>query len=102
MHSILTSAVSKGEFFIEEIIKEKILSHSLIKQKEKSSLEQLTKREKEILRLLVASYSSQEIAKQLFISKRTVENHRANMMLKLNVKNTAALIKKAIESDLLD
>jgi two-component system nitrate/nitrite response regulator NarL len=53
----------------------------------------LTKREQEILMLVAEGQTSQEIADSLFISPRTVETHRANIMQKLNVHNTAGLIK---------
>lgn len=56
----------------------------------------LTAREKEVLRLIVEGKSNKEIADVLFISVRTVERHRANIMDKLNLKNTADLIKYGI------
>lgn len=58
--------------------------------------EPLTKREIEVLRLIAEGKSSKEIANLLFISIRTVQNHRANIMSKLGVKKTADLIKYAI------
>ncbi len=57
----------------------------------------LTPREKEILRLLAKGFSNQQIAEELFLSKRTVENYRLNLSLKLEAKNTAGLVKYAIE-----
>lgn len=57
----------------------------------------LTPREIDILRLLTAGKSNQQIADELFLSKRTVENYRLNLTFKLDLKNTAALIKYAIE-----
>ncbi len=62
----------------------------------------LTKRERQILKYVLEGYTNQNIAKELFISTRTVETHRANLMNKLNVNNTAALIKKVNEMDLMD
>lgn len=58
---------------------------------------QITKREREILKLIVDGYTSSEIAKLLFISPRTVETHRSNLMNKLEIKNTAALVRYALE-----
>ena len=55
-----------------------------------------SERESEILKLIVDGFSSTEIGKKLFISSRTVETHRANMMNKLEVKNVAGLIREAI------
>ena len=59
----------------------------------------MTKREKEILQLIVDGHTSTEIAKTLFISPRTVEKHRSNLMNKLGLKNTAALVRYAIEEE---
>ena len=56
----------------------------------------LTKREKEILKLIIQEYTSPEIAIKLFISLGTVETHRRNLISKLGVKNTAGLVRKAI------
>ncbi len=59
-------------------------------------LERLTKREMEVLRLIAEWKSSKEIANLLFISVRTVQNHRARIMSKLDMKKTADLVKYAI------
>jgi two-component system response regulator NreC len=60
----------------------------------------LTRREKEITKLIVDGKTSQEIADVLFISPRTVEAHRANLMQKLGLKNTAALVRYAVANGL--
>lgn len=62
----------------------------------KHPLKTLTKREKEILSLIAEGKSSKEIASQLFISIRTVQNHRANIMNKLGIKKIAELVRYAI------
>lgn len=59
--------------------------------------ESLTTREKQVLKLIAEGKSSKEIADLLFISVRTVERHRANIMEKLNLKKTADLVKYAIK-----
>lgn len=66
-----------------------------------SSLEDLTKREIEILRLIAEEYTNQEIADKLFISPRTVDTHRRNLILKLDAKNTAGLVRFAIKHNLV-
>ena len=58
---------------------------------------QLTDREREILELIVEGYTSQEIAETLFISPRTVETHRSNLLQKLKIRNTAGLVRYALE-----
>ena len=61
----------------------------------------LTNREKEILKLVVDGSSSKNIAVSLFISIRTVETHRNNILQKLNVKNSAELVKYALKHQLV-
>lgn len=61
----------------------------------------LTRRETEILKMITAEYNTVEIAEKLSLSLRTVENHRYNLMRKLNVKNTVGLVKFAMKTGLL-
>ena len=61
------------------------------------STESLTTREKEILKLIAEGKSSKEIAELLFISFRTVERHRSNIMEKLKIKKTADLVRYALQ-----
>jgi DNA-binding NarL/FixJ family response regulator len=58
----------------------------------------LSKREVQILMLLVKEYSSQKIADELFISKRTIEGHRKNIMSKLGIKTTVGLVVYALQN----
>ena len=74
--------------------------------KEKKSLENdtqnpinvLSKREKEVLLLIVEGLNSKQIAERLFLSERTVSNHRANMLQKCKVNNTVELVKLYLEN----
>lgn len=61
-----------------------------------------SKREKEIVRLLADGLSTQEVADTIFLSYYTVETHRKNLLNKLNLKNTAELVKYAAQLGLLD
>jgi len=61
----------------------------------------LTKREKQILKLIAEGFTNLQIAEKLFISIDTVDTHRKNLHHKLNVKNTATLIRFAVEHHLL-
>ncbi|MBC7774409.1 MAG: response regulator transcription factor [Phycisphaerae bacterium] len=61
----------------------------------------ISRREKQILQLIVDEKTTSEIAEELFISFGTVETHRRNLLLKLNARNTAGLVKSALEYDLL-
>ncbi|MCD2255683.1 response regulator transcription factor [Lactobacillus sp. CC-MHH1034] len=62
----------------------------------------LSNREKEVLPLVALGYSNKEIAQQLFISVKTVEAHKANIMKKLKTKNRAELIQYAIHHHLIE
>ena len=66
-------------------------------QKDRQPSELLTRREKEILKLIAKGKSNKQIGNLLFISTRTVENHRANIMKKLKLKKTADLVRYAIK-----
>ncbi|MBL7811193.1 MAG: response regulator transcription factor [Bacteroidetes bacterium] len=63
---------------------------------------ELTPRELEILRLIALEYTNDEIAKFLGLAKRTVDNHRNNMIQRINARNTAGLIKYALQNGLVD
>ncbi len=86
----------RWEEFIEPSLKKMILN--IPKAQKYSSVIplDLTKREKEILQLIVAGDTTQEIADKLFISARTAETHRLTLLKKLDVKNTAGLVRMAI------
>lgn len=58
----------------------------------------LTKREKEVLKLIAQEFTTQEIADQLFLSKHTIESYRKNLISKLEVRNLAGLTRYAIEN----
>lgn len=60
----------------------------------------LSSREKEILKLIAEEYTNPEIAEKLFLSVRTIDTHRQNLIQKLDVKNTAGLVKYAIKTGL--
>ena len=63
--------------------------------------ESLTSREQEILELIWAGFKNKEIGSRLKISVKTVEAHRANMMKKLRVSNTAQLLKTSIQGGMI-
>lgn len=89
-----------GSFFSQELLYHVIQK---IKHREnESKTANLSKREKEILIKICEGLSNQEIAEALFISKRTVDKHRANLLGKTNSKNTASLILFAIRNKLIE
>lgn len=92
--------INAGEtYFSHEV--QHIYMDSLVNHKKKKQSLHLTRREKEIINLIAAECTTNEIAEKLFISLNTVETHRKNILRKLNVKNSVGLIKKCIELDLL-
>jgi DNA-binding CsgD family transcriptional regulator len=58
----------------------------------------LSRREREILSLIINGYTNSEIAGLLFVSCRTVDTHRQNMLAKLGARNTAVLVRYAVEN----
>lgn len=62
----------------------------------------LSRREKEILRLICQGYSNNEISRKLFISPKTVDNHRTNLLSKTSSRNTANLVMFAIKNNLIE
>ena len=94
--------VVAGEEYIDDAIKKILIQESITGQRRSMFEIPLTKREKEILKLIAERMSNQAIADKLFISLRTVETHRFNLTQKLEVKNAAGLVKEAIRRGLID
>ena len=92
----------RGEnYYAKEIYQTIIDSIAGKKPKQRLTLEaSLSKREKEVLRLIVKEYSNQEIADELFISIRTVEAHKRNLLDKTGAKNIAGLVMFAVERNI--
>ena len=106
-HDELISAmktVLSGKRYFSPGISEKVLEGYLEGKKtlkSKSLWETLTPREREVLKLVGEGYKNKKIAELLCLSEKTVEKHRANIMAKLNLHNTAALTAFAIEKGLV-
>lgn len=96
------SQVLKGEIYLQKDIQKKLLNKSLGKASSNSLITKLTRREKDVLQGIYEELTTQEIADKLFLSPKTVETHRMNLMSKLHTRNIAGLIKVAIEKDLLN
>ncbi|WP_118976241.1 response regulator [Taibaiella koreensis] len=94
--------VYEGGRYLQDSMKEKIRQMSIRDQKASFSKSTLTPRELEILQLIVNGYSAPQIAEQCFLSLRTVVNYRTSIMLKLDVNNTAMLVKKALTTGLAE
>lgn len=91
-------SVAKGKKYFGPEISEKMVNFM---SENKVSTQLLSNKENEVLQLISKGLTTKEIATKLYVSARTIETHRANILKKFEVKNTAALIKKAIEKKLL-
>ncbi len=100
-------SITRGDYFLDSSV-----SHTVVENLMKSPLKEakitdadygtLTPREQEVMRLLAEGLSCKEVAKKLFISHKTVENHRANIMNKLDIHSTIELIRYAAKLGLID
>lgn len=98
-------AVSVGDSCLSKEVSDKLLTYIVRSNgsapKKYSNGVSLTEREKEVLKLIAEEQSNREIAARLFISLRTVDTHRRNLLQKLKLKNTASLVKYAIKNGLV-
>ena len=97
--------VANGNTYFSSQVSAKLLEQIInptTAKKNKSDGNLLTDREIEVLKLIADEYSNPEIAEKLFISIRTVDTHRRNLLDKLGAKNTAGLVKYAIKHGLLE
>ncbi|WP_299521607.1 response regulator transcription factor [Winogradskyella sp.] len=92
--------IHSGNTYLPKILKDKLLNESIGVQSS-SFIPQLTRREQEILECVANELTNNEISEQLFISTKTVESHRKNLLQKFGVRNTAGLIKEAFVKGLL-
>ncbi|MCQ2237200.1 MAG: response regulator transcription factor [Bacteroidales bacterium] len=93
-------AVSEGDmYFSEELLAQMSTSNNTVAANV-SEEDKLSDRELDVLALICSGESNQEIADHLFISKRTVEKHRANLMVKTGCANTASLVVYAVKMGL--
>lgn len=97
-------AISRGKSYFSPEISKMLMERKIETgqmQDGSISVKILTEREHEVLQLVSEGHSSREIAEMLFISIKTVENHRANMMEKLGLHNLTELIKYAISKGII-
>lgn len=95
--------MSGKKYYSEAVIDELAANDSNdLNDAQPETIQHLTDREIEILRLIAMEFSSNEIADKLFISVSTVETHRRNLFQKLNVKSAIGLVKYALKHGLAD
>jgi DNA-binding NarL/FixJ family response regulator len=105
MIKAITTVMEGKQFFSAEATKailESALKLRSQSAKQPTGVDALTDREKEVLKHIAKGASNHEIADVLFISFRTVETHRANLMRKLHARNSVELVNKARQRALLD
>lgn len=99
------AAVIAGDIYYSKEVAQTVMNN-LAKRKAKGNAgpvsTPLTPREKEVYKLILEEYSNQEIADQLFISIRTVEVHKRNLLEKTGAKNTTGLVLYAVKNELFD
>lgn len=94
--------VADDQNYFSEEVTDHYVNNSKKIERQISNLIELSSREKEILILIAQEYNTLEIAEKTFISFNTVNTHRRNLLSKLNAKNTAGLVKYAVENGLVD
>ena len=100
--AVAVRKVYNGEQYFCDAVKDKMLtSFSSNGATDNEPVKNITKRELEILQLVVKEFTTKEISEQLTISINTIDTHRKNIMCKLEVKNTIGLVKYAIKHDLV-
>lgn len=92
-----------GTYFSQQLLQNIIvnISNPIVKSS-RSKIVELTKREEEVLELICKGYSNKEIADSLFISQKTVEGHKSNLMDKTNTKSAINLMLFALKHQLID
>ena len=95
----------EGKVFFDPAVSKKVMekfSHVTGGKRDFINYGKLSDREKEVLQFVAEGYATKEVAEKLFISPKTVENHRANIMKKLNIRDRNALTKFALRLGLID
>ena len=91
--------VQSGQEYYSPQLKEMIMNSLFADMKKEQAT--LTRREKEVLEEIAEGYSNKVIAEKLFVSSHTIDSHRKNLLAKFEAKNTAELVKKAMEQGLI-
>lgn len=100
--SAIETVCDGGSYFSQELLFNLVSSLKSSGESIAPSARDISDREKEILLLICKGLSNQEIGDQLFISKRTVDKHRANILSKTSCKNTANLVVYAIKNKIVE
>jgi DNA-binding NarL/FixJ family response regulator len=96
----LTKVANNGTYYSNDVLS--VMMQTIkVEKKSTEEVKQLSEREIEVLKLIVEELSSEQIAEKLFISKRTVDTHRINILAKTNSKTLVGLIKYSVRNNLI-
>jgi DNA-binding NarL/FixJ family response regulator len=100
------NTVAKGELFLDGALSQEVIFKLLQSKSDitphRDPYSSLTSREQEVMRMLAEGMTTKEVAAKLFISPKTVENHRTNLMKKLGLQSTVELIRYSARLGLID
>jgi DNA-binding NarL/FixJ family response regulator len=99
--------VSKGDYYLDSSLSQQVVEKLFVPRENENQISHsayggLTPKEQEVMRLLAEGLSSKKVAEKLFISPKTVENHRASLMNKLDLHGTVELVRYAAKLGLID
>ena len=100
----IKTVMGGNSYFSKEVtqtIMKGLMKHRKSSSPSKKFIPKISRREKEVLKLIMEEHTTQEIASKLFISLKTVESHRSSLLNKLNARNSAGLVRIAIENKIL-
>jgi len=97
-------ALAEGRTYFSQEVTDTMMQSLMRERKGGTAKEppKISRREREVLKLIMDECTTQEIAAQLFLSEKTVESHRAALLAKLGARNTAGLVKAALHWKILD
>ncbi|MCC6462190.1 MAG: response regulator transcription factor [Saprospiraceae bacterium] len=97
-------ALAAGKTYFSQEVTDTMMQSLMRERKAGAAKEppKISRREREVLRLIMDELTTQEIAGKLFLSEKTVESHRAALLAKLGARNTAGLVKAALQWNLLN
>ena len=97
-------ALAEGRTYFSQEVTDTMMQSLMRERKGGTAKEppKISRREREVLKLIMDECTTQEIAAQLFLSEKTVESHRAALLAKLGARNTAGLVKAALQWNLLN
>jgi DNA-binding NarL/FixJ family response regulator len=101
LEQAIKTVASKEKYLSPELSRRIFLEHAKDAAEGRSPLAELTPRQLEVLRMIAAGHTTKDIARQLKISVKTVESHRASLMERLNIHEVAGLVRYAIRMGLV-